>query len=571
MSCKKNYLLITEDEKVYIKNLYGLLTEATTGDNEFSITADSTFAAGMYSQLSEEGLTELNTGLENASEWLRKNKGSVIYVQVVASESQLTNYDYEQDPKVAVPPKFLSRQRAKTLTRYLKQFFKTQVDRKIINEMPIFETPKIDIGLTKYTKGQKITPALRAQYNEEQSVAVELKLMSPEKCLIDLEIEVKYDSTPNAAFPCRGGHNCNDAMFQINLNGVEIGIADLNNYFSKRDPVNGTSKTSGVIKINETTAKAIIAVNKKKLIFSLKCLSSSNCHSGTPEIVIKKRGEVIYNECSPAMERGDMNEYPVLELDSCGNVIKKGTGDATNNDETNNDTPTPIQQTIVKGRILTLPQDIDETKEYFVCGFWNSTDRLTIRKNGTPVDLYDNCQLFIKKGGVTFRNQIQKYNAPTQETTLIDAIVGSRGLIYTDKAGNKKLMDVDPGTVISNVVNYGEPNANPITLKNPDGLMSGDDSGSGKYHVASEFGKYTQGFTLFFKPGPSPDVLEDEKSKNIIRFNLDDEDIQVFEDYYVTNKLVEKTPDGMYKVIANKITYAAKTYVKGSILKLDQV
>jgi hypothetical protein len=487
----------------------------------------------------------------------------MIYVQVVASESQLTNYDYEQDPKVAVPPKFLSRQRAKTLTRYLKQYFKTLVDRKTINEIPIFETPKLLIGKTKYTKGQTVTPALRAQYNAEQSVAVELKLMSPEKCLIDLEIEVKYDSTPNAAFPCRGGHNCNDAMFQINLNGVEIGIADLNNYISKRDPVNGTSKTSGVIKINETTAKAIIAVNKKKLIFSLKCLSSSNCHSGTPEIVIKKGGEVIYNECSPAMERGDMNEYPVLELDSCGNVIKKGTGDATNNDETNNDTPTPIQPTIVKGRILTLPQDIDETKEYFVCGFWKNTDRLIINQNGIPVDLSDNCQLFIKKGGVPFL----KFG---KEKTLIDAIVGSKGLIYTDKAGNKKLMDVDPGTVISNVVNYGEPNANPITLKNPDGLMSGDDSGSGKYHVASEFGKYTQGFTLFFKPGPSPDVLEDEKSKNIIRFNLDDEAIQDFEDYYITNKLVEKTPDGMYKVIANTITYAAKTYVKGTILKLDQ-
>ena len=565
MSCKKNYLLITEDEKVYIKNLYGLLTEATTGDNELVISANSTFAAGKYSQLSEKGLTELNTGLENASEWLRRNKGSVIYVQVVASESQLTNYDYEQDPEVAVPPKFLSRQRAKTLTRYLKQYFKTQVDEKTINEMPIFETPKIDIGLTKYTKGQTVTAALRAQYNREQSVAVELKLMSPEKCLIDLEIEVKYDSTKNAKFPCRGGHNCNDAMFQINLNGVEIGIADLNN------SPKGLSKTSGVIKINETTAKAIISVDSKKLIFSLKCLSSSNCHSGTPEIIIKKRGEVIHNACSPAMERGDMNEYPVLELDPCGNVIKMGTGDATNNDATNNDTPAPIEQTIVKGRILTLPQDykfnsIIQAKEDFACGYYGTTDRLIIRKNGTPVDISDNCELFLKKGGVPFRN----YNTPTKDTILIDAIVGSKGLVYTDKAGNKKLMDVDPGTVISNVVNYGDPNANPLTLKTPDGLMTGDESGSGKYHVEKLDGKYTGGFTLVFKPGPSPDVLEDEKSKNIIRFNLDDEAIQDFEDYYVTNKLVEKTPDGMYKVIANKITYAAKTYVKGTILKLDQ-
>lgn len=546
MSCKKNYLLITEDEKVYIKNLYGLLTEATTGDNELVISANSTFAAGKYSQLSEEGLTELNTGLENASEWLRKNKGSVIYVQVVASESQLTNYDYEQDPAVAVAPKFLSRQRAKTLTRYLKQYFKTQVEEKTINEMPIFETPKIEIGLTKYTKGQTVTTALRAKYNAEQSVAVELKLMSPEKCLIDLEIEVKYDSTPNAAFPCRGGHNCNDAMFQINLNGVEIGIADLNN------SPKGLSKTSGVIKINETTAKSIVSVDSKKLIFSLKCLSSNNCHSGTPEIVIKKRGEVIHNECSPAMERGDMNEYPVLELDPCGNVIKKGTGDATNNDATNNDTPAPKEQTIVKGRILTLPKDMykkdskirlyNNIQEYFVCELNRDPDRLKIDKT---------CSSFIKKGG--------------------EAIVGPKGLIYMDSLGNKYLMDVDPGTVISNVVNYGEPNANPIILKNPNGIRPFDESGSGKYYVDQIIGtQYRDGYSLVFKRGPKPEVLEDEKSKNIIRFNLDDEAIQDFEDYYINNKLVEKTPDGMYKVIANKITYAAKTYVKGTILKLDQ-
>jgi hypothetical protein len=557
MSCKKNHLLITEDEKVYIKNLYGLLTEATTGDNEVLIKADSTFAAGKYSQLSEEGITELTTGLENASNWLTTNKGSMIYVQVVASESQLTNYDYEQDPKVAVPPKFLSRQRAKTLTRYLKQYFKTLVDRKTINEIPIFETPKLLIGKTKYTKGQTITPALRAQYSAEQSVAVELKLMSPEKCLIDLEIEVKYDATPNAAFPCRGGHVCNDAYFQINLNGVEIGTADLNN------SPKGLSKTSGIIKINETTAKAIIAVNKKKLIFSLKCLSSSNCHSGTPEIVIKKGGEVIYNACSPAMERGDMNEYPVLELDSCGNVIKKGTGDATNNDETNNDT-TPTQPTIVKGPILTLPQDMSKIpdgkiryfnniQEYFVCELNRDPDRLKIN-NVNPFangKIDKTCSSFIKKGG--------------------EAIVGPKGLLYMDSLGNQYLMDVDPGTVISNVVNYGEPNANPITLKKPNGLRLGDNSGSGKYYVEQIIGsQYRDGYSYVFKRGPKPEVLEDEKSKNIIRFNLDDEAIQDFEDYYITNKLVEKTSDGMYKVIANKITYAAKTYVKGTTLKLDQ-
>jgi len=565
MSCKKNYLLITEDEKVYIKNLYGLLTEATTGDNEVLIKADSTFAAGKYSQLSSEGITELTTGLENASDWLKTNKGSMIYVQVVASESQLTNYDFEQDPKVAVPPKFLSRQRAKTLTRYLKQYFQTLVDQKIINEIPIFETPKLLIGSTTYTKGQTITPALRAQYSAEQSVAVELKLMSPEKCLIDLEIEVKYtDEASSNKFPCRGGHNCNNAIFQINLNGVKIGTANLNNY------PNGVSKTSGVIKINETTAKAIIAVDKKKLIFSLKCLSSSNCHSGTPEIIIKKGGEVIYNECSPAMERNDMKEYPVLELDSCGNVIKKGTGDATNND-----TPVDKDKVDKDKEVVTKPKSYElqmppNSKEDYVI---NSTDSDFDTKVILPA---------IDRGDLIKTDNEVLYGRTWGSS--INATIGPKGFRYFDEQGNTHIMDVDPGTQIYRILcktplgkNYDPKwgfSRYRYPIKAINGLGIGDSSSTDKYHVVPNPNFNKSGtdsmFEFMLSPGINPKILNDEKSKNIIRFNLDDEAIQDFEDYYITNKLVEKTPDGMYKVIANKITYAAKTYVKGTILKLDQ-
>lgn len=560
MSCKKNYLLITEDEKVYIKNLYGLLNEATTGDNELVISANSTFAAGKYSQLSEKGLTELNTGLENASEWLRRNKGSVIYVQVVASESQLTNYDYEQDPEVAVPPKFLSRQRAKTLTRYLKQYFKTQVEEKTINEMPIFETPKIEIGLTEYTKGQTVTAALRAKYNTEQSVSVELKLMSPEKCLIDLEIEVKYtDEAASENFPCRGGHNCDNAIFQINLNGVKIGIANLNN------SPNGLSKTSGVIKINETTAKSIVSVDSKKLIFSLKCLSSSNCHSGTPEIVIKKGGEVIYNACSPAMERGDMKEYPVLELDPCGNVIKKGTGDATNKD-------TPVakkEEEVATPTAYSLQMPPNSKEDYFIKSLESNFNEKILLPAIDRGDLIktDNKDLYCDTTGCRFK-----------------ATIGPRGFRYFDEQGNTHIMDVDPGTRIERIVckkplgknydPYWGSLRNPYPIKSINGLGIGDSSSTDKYYVVPNPNFNKSGtdsmFEFMLSPGINPKILNDEKSKNIIRFNLDDEAIQDFEDYYINNKLVEKTPDGMYKVIANKITYAAKTYVKGTILKLDQ-
>jgi hypothetical protein len=527
MCCKKNSFLITEGERAYIRNLYGLLTEAT-GEGQITITADSTFGSGKYSQLSQEGIEELQGGLERASTWMTENKGSLIFVQIVAVESQLTNYDTEQDPKVPVAEKVLSRLRAKTLKRYLVQYFQSLVASGVLTEMPIFQEPRIEIGPTKYVKGQTVlTPALLKKYETEQKVSVELKLMAPEKCLVDLEVEVKYEKERNAAFPCRGGHTCNDANFEVKMNGVPIGRANLNN------ANDSGSRTSGIIKIDDAMAKDIIGVNSKEILFSLKCLSGQNCHSGTPEVIIKKKSETIYHSCSPAMSRGDQNEYPIHTLDVCGNVLKKGTGDATNKD-------TAAQETTVKGYTLSLP---DAKALYGLSWIYDliQDKRLTMTSPNT-------WQEFVKA----------KFNG---------VIKVNGGLVYIDKYDDKKVMDVDPGTIITKIVEFGKPNDNPIPNMKMEGLTWGDETSSGKYHVESV--KRGDKTYLSLVSGPSPRTLSDEKSKNIVRFNLDDEAIEEFEKYYIPSKVVEKTPDGMYKVIANKMTYASNVYNKGTILKLD--
>jgi len=517
MCCKKNSFLITEGERAYIRNLYGLLTEAE-GEDQVTITASSTFGPGKYAQLSPEGLEELTTGLERAFTWITENKGSVIYVQIVAGESQLTNYDTEQDPKVEVGPKVLSRKRAKTLKRYLKQHFENLVKSGTISEMPIFQEPKIEIGATKYTKGQAITPALRTAYNNEQFVKVEIKLMAPEKCLVNLEIEVKYEKESNTAFPCRGGHTCNNARFEIKLNGIPIGTADLNN------ANDGGSRTSGVIKIDDAKAKQIADINKKEIIFSLKCLSGTNCHSGTPEIIIKKNGETLYHSCSPAMSRGDQNEYPIHTLDICGNVIEKGTGDATNKDK-----PATAQPT--------------ETTNVYKVNYPK-------RSIATAFHLDNPKRLILDPKSKTYT-------------------VGPEGVPTEDDYGNYGLMDIDPGTKIT-FIDYGAKNDKPVPNMKKEILTLNDSTSSGKYYVNSiESPDIKRGYKFVLEPGPSPKTLEDEKSKNIVRFNLDDEAIEEFENYYIPKKLVEKTPDGMYKVIANKITYSSNVYNKDTILKLD--
>ena len=130
-------------------------------------------------------------------------------------------------------------------------------------------------------------------------------------------------------------------------------------------------------------------------------------------------------------------------------------------------------------------------------------------------------------------------------------------------------MDIDPGTKIT-FIPYGAKNDKPVPNMKKEILRRGDSTSSGKYYVEKEERpNTTQGYIYILKPGTSPRILDDEKSKNIVRFNLDDEAIEEFENYYIPKKLVEKTPDGMYKVIANKITYASNVYNKDTILKLD--
>ena len=48
-------------------------------------------------------------------------------------------------------------------------------------------------------------------------------------CLVNLVIDVSYYDTRDKRFPCRGGHNCNNAEFGVYLDSILLGIANLNN------------------------------------------------------------------------------------------------------------------------------------------------------------------------------------------------------------------------------------------------------------------------------------------------------------------------------------------------------
>lgn len=339
MSCRRK-LLITEEERIGILSLYDIVEQVTpAGKNEYTMSGQSFFDDGKYSGFSKKDEKKLKSDLEGAANFLTNNKGRIVYVKVIASESQVTNYDREKYPSTgksedyteekSLKPLELSRLRAETMKNYLKQYFSSLKSQGVITEMPIFEPSELMLGTTEYVKGKsnKNNPA----YNNERFVKVVLAIKPPEECIVGLTVEVKYVADKNAypsvgtdgrPFTCRGDHSCDVALFDVKLNGVSIGKADLNN--GHQNPPFGGNRTSGKLVVDNAKAKAIIGNESKDIIISLQCLSPEDCHSDRPEIRITKGNTVIFHQCTSAIGRGVTGDIKVLELDNCGNLKRRG-------------------------------------------------------------------------------------------------------------------------------------------------------------------------------------------------------------------------------------------------------
>ena len=339
MSCKRK-LLVTEEEKITILSLYDILEQTTPqGKTEYTMSGQSFFDDGKYSSFSNKDIEKLTSGLRGAADFLIKNKGRIVYVKIISSESQVTNFDREKYPSTgkisdfsedkSLKPLELSKLRAETMKKYLTEYFSNILNQGYITNMPIFEPAELKIGETEYIKGK--SDKNNPKYNTERYVKVDLTVKSPEECIIGLTVEVMYKDNPNAEpsvgtdgkpFSCRGGHDCDDSLFDVKLNGISIGKANLNN--GPKNPPIGGDRTSGKLVVDNAKAKAIIGNESKDIVISLQCLSQSNCHSDRPEVKISKGNTVIFHQCTPVIGRGKTGDIRILELDNCGNLKKKG-------------------------------------------------------------------------------------------------------------------------------------------------------------------------------------------------------------------------------------------------------
>lgn len=215
--------------KVYLKENqisklitnYKLVNEQSVGFNPITKTETVNFSAvwrAGYWKMTSNQIQNLNNQMKVIQNFLSKNPQTKLTIQVEAGESKVTNNDNESGGK-AVPEGYLSDKRGKSMVTYLNNFFKKLENAGMSFTYPEIPKAKTIVGSTPYVRG-KDNPK-DPKYTPEQFVRLKVTASSQSECLIGLEVMIGYLG--------KGGHTCDEALFELLMNGVSLGIANLNN------------------------------------------------------------------------------------------------------------------------------------------------------------------------------------------------------------------------------------------------------------------------------------------------------------------------------------------------------
>ena len=213
-----------------IKNLLGSyknsLTEQTamTGQGfnpktkTQTVNLGSVFPAGKWKITTQQRQT-MEPELRKIVSFLVKYPQSKLTIQIEAGESKVTNYDNESSPPIKVKEGYLSNKRGEEIAKYLDKFFKTLQSSGKITEIPTLPQPKTIVGGPLYTRGTD-NPKDK-KYLPHQFIKLVVSAETTLECLIGMQITIGYKSG--------GGHKCDEAIFDFKVNGVSLGVANLNN------------------------------------------------------------------------------------------------------------------------------------------------------------------------------------------------------------------------------------------------------------------------------------------------------------------------------------------------------
>jgi hypothetical protein len=335
----KNLYLINEQQKVKVGE------KTTTTGKEIALDKKS-YPAGLYSigKLGE-GKKDLDLKLQEIAQFAKENNGTQLNIQIEVGESKVTNFDNEL--KKPLGQGELARLRGEKLQQYLTSYFQGLVKSGYLETMPNIPQAQtnVELGTQKYEYVKGKDNPKDVKYLEDQYVKFKITLSATKTedvygCLVDLTIDVSYYDKKDEQFPCRGGHECNNAKFEVFLDSVSLGIANLNNDGCERQlskNPNACDRTAKLIVTNEMVQKIISNPkwNQKTLILSTRCLSSANCHTSIQEVrIVNGEGTEVYHGCvNPQSARGNTAQKILAVLDKCGKPIEGSIDDNVSEEE----------------------------------------------------------------------------------------------------------------------------------------------------------------------------------------------------------------------------------------------
>jgi hypothetical protein len=331
--------------------------KTTTSEKTFELD-NKTYPAGIYSteKLAQASKSALDAKLQEIATFCAQNKASVVEIQIEVGESAVTNYDREKFPSTGnaqqdyseekkLAPGKLAELRGQKLQEYLTKYFAGLVSSKVLANAPQIPPFKTNAGKQKHTYTKGKDKPNDPKYLEDQYIKFTVKVLTTKTediiqerpiydCLVDLVIDVSYYSKTSPDFPCRGGHRCDAAKFDLYLNSTKLGTANLNNAGDGGDRMAQFKVTNDMVKsiVNDPNFKAKEGKAKTLVLWTQCLMQNRDCHTSVQEVkIVDPEGKTIYHKCvNPQSDRGNTKKSILSVLDVCGKPVAGSTDDALN-------------------------------------------------------------------------------------------------------------------------------------------------------------------------------------------------------------------------------------------------
>ena len=219
---------LTESQVNRLIGGYKLLKEDPEGFNPTTVTKSidlgATFDSGKY-LLSSSVQSNVKKRLRPLVDFLIANPSSDVKITIVAGESRVTNYDREKcgpgiyTAECKLKPKQLSLLRAQQIEQYLSKLFQNLKSNGKIQKLPQKPVISTVLGSTAYKSG--VDDPNDPKYKEEQKIELLIGAEASYDCLVGMNLSISYEGPK--------GHTCDEAIFDVQLNNVSLGVANLNN------------------------------------------------------------------------------------------------------------------------------------------------------------------------------------------------------------------------------------------------------------------------------------------------------------------------------------------------------